>query len=97
VCGGVDAARQARDDAIALPAELASQHARHLDAGKRGVARTDDGDGRQRENRRRTLDREQWRRVIHALQERRIIRFADADESRAVLRCRLQLGFRFAG
>ena len=48
--GGVDAARQAGDHGVAVAAELGRQLPGHADAGERGVAGADDGDGRQRED-----------------------------------------------
>ncbi len=94
VGGGVDAARQAGDDAETLAAEFGGERARELHAGERGVARADDGDRGQGEDGGLALHGEQGRRVVHALQQRRIVRLADADETRAVLFGRLQLGLR---
>ncbi len=50
VCRRVDAACQAGYDAIAVAAKTGSQHTRHLDAGQRCVAGTDNGDPRQPED-----------------------------------------------
>ena len=91
----IDAARQPRSDRIALAAELGGEVARELDAGKRSVARADDGDRRQREDIGFALHGDDRRRLVHAPQHRRIVRLADGRQARAMLcgGCELGLGF----
>lgn len=91
----VDAAGEAGDDGIALAAELGGEQLRHLDAGERGVARADDGDRRQREDRGLAFDRDDRRRLVDGPKHRRIVGLADADEAGAVARRRRNLGFGF--
>lgn len=80
---GVDAARKTRDDGVTVPAEVSCQHARHLDAGKRGIAGADDGHRGQAKHRTFTLHRQQRRRVVHGLQQSRVVGLADADKAGA--------------
>ena len=81
--GGVDAARQARDDGEAGVAEIARESLGETHAGGRGVARTDDGDHRPVERRRSAAHGEQRRRVVDHLQPARIVRLAQRDEADA--------------
>lgn len=92
---GVDAARQTGDDCVAVAAKVRRQHARHLDAGQRCIARADDGDPRQSEDGGIAFDRQQRRRMVHVAQERRIVRFTDADKACASLSGCLQFGLGF--
>ena len=79
----IDAARQPGHDRVSFAAEIAGQHARHLDAGQRGIAGTDDGNSRHLQHLGATLDRDQRRRQCHAAQHRGIVGLADGHESRA--------------
>ena len=76
----VDAAREARDHGEAGLAELACDALGEFHAGAGGVARTDDGDHRQRERRRLAADCHEGRRVVDHLQPRRIAGFAQRHE-----------------
>jgi hypothetical protein len=78
--GGVDAARQARYGAEACRAQVARQPLSEFDAGRRSVARADDGDQRPRQHGELAAHREQRRRVVDHLQARRIIQLAERDE-----------------
>ena len=95
--GGVDAARQTRDDAEAGLAELARQRLRELRPGGGGVARTDDGDQRPGEHGAVAAHRNQRRRVVDHLQPQRVVRFAERDEMHVEGARRLQLGGGFLG
>ena len=79
--GGIDAARQTRDDAEAGLAQFARQPLGEFHAGGRGVARADNGDHRLRQDGA-SLPRtaKQRRRIVDHLQARRIIRLAERDQ-----------------
>ena len=91
--GGIDAARQPRDDAEAGVAQVARQPFGEFDAGRRGVARADDGDQRPRQHGELAAHRQQRRRIVDHLQARRIIRLAERDEVDAARARRFQFGF----
>ena len=76
--GGIDAARETRDDDEAGVAEIARQPLGEPHAGRRGIARADDRDHRQGERRGVAAHRKQRRRVVDHLQAQRIVRLADA-------------------
>jgi hypothetical protein len=90
----VDAAREARDHGEAGLAELARDPLGEFHAGAGGVARTDDGDHRQRERRRQAADRHEWRRIVDHLQPRRVAGFAQGHERDAKLFRRGDLALR---
>ena len=90
----VDAAREARDHGEAGLAELACDALGEFHAGAGGVARTDDGDHRQRERRRLAADCHEGRRVVDHLQPRRIAGFAQRHERDAKLFRRRDLALR---
>ena len=97
--GGVDAARQPRDDGHAVIAEIAGHLLGEFDAADRGVARADNGDGRSDENRRIAANRDQrGRRVDMGTARpdiplrRRPIRRAPSRSSAAISRSASSIG-----
>lgn len=78
---GVDAARQAGDDRIALGAEVAGQHPSEFLTGGGGVARADDADGELPGEVFATDHGEQGRGMRDVAQQRRIGGFARSDEA----------------
>ena len=87
--GGIDAARQARDDARSRrsPRSRASRSANFTPA-RRGIARADDGDQRPRQHGGVAAHREQRRRVVDHAQARGIVRLAERDERDAACAAR---------
>ena len=82
--GGVDAAREARDDGIARPTDIAGEHGRELGACNRTVAGADHADGRlaQRLGLRPLIAISGGAPSI-CLSAAGIVRLADADETSA--------------
>ena len=93
VGGGIDAARQSRHGAETGVAQVARQPLGEFDAGRRGVARADNGDQRVRQYGELAAHRQQRRRVVDHLQPRRIIRLAERDEFDAACARGFQFGF----
>ncbi len=93
---GVDSPRKPRHDRVALAPDLAGEHARHPDTGSGSIARADDGNGRHVADGSVSLRRNNRRRQVHATQHRRIVGFADGNESGPATLRRLQFGFRLA-
>lgn len=83
VGGSVDAARQAGSDDIAVLAKVAGKPFGDLDPRYRGVARTDDGDGRAGKDRGVAVHRDQRRSVVDMRQPCRIVSFASRDQTSA--------------
>jgi len=80
VCGGIDTAREPRHRAEPGLTQVARQPLGEFDAGRRSVARADNGDQRTRYRGERAAHRQQGRRVVDHLQPRRIIRLAERNE-----------------
>ena len=78
--GGIDAARQPRHRAETGLTQIARQALGEFDAGRRGVARADDGDQRLRQCGKFAAHRQQRRRVVDHLQALRIVRLAEPDQ-----------------
>ena len=91
--GGVDAARQAGDDAEAGVAQIARQRLREFGAGGGGIARADDGDQWPRQNVALAAHGKQRRRIVDHLQPRRIVRLAQRDEFDAARARGLEFAF----
>ena len=91
MAGGVDAARQARDDGKARGAKIARQPLGETQARGRGIARADDGDRRQTQRGGFAAHGKKRRGVVDHLQPARIFRLSERDESDAERLRRLEL------
>jgi hypothetical protein len=89
--GGVDSAREAGHDGKARGAEVACEPLGETHAGRRGVARADDGDHRQRQRRDPAAHRNERWGVVDHLQAARIIRLAQRDQGQPERRSRPEL------
>ncbi len=91
--GSVDAARQPRHRAETGRTQVARQALGEFDAGRRGVARADDGHQRLRECGKFAAHRQQGRRVVDHLQALWIVRLAEPDQFDAARARGFQFGF----
>ena len=90
--GLVDAACQAGSNHKTGVSEIARQHLRKLQSGRRGIARTDDRNYRPHQHVADATDAKQRRRVVEFRKPRRIAIFAGCDQANAEFGAGFQLG-----